>query len=498
MAAHRSSTPRLLPHFVLGVVVLAGSGCYAMHESDGGGSIPPVSSREVDPADVEVPPGYIVEVAGTGLTYPTAVAFDDGGRPHVIEAGYSYGEDFRQARLLRLGDDGTFSVVAEGDNPPWTGVTFADGSFYVAQGGEIGGGAIVRIDPETGEIDPLIENLPTYGDHHTNGPVIGPDGMLYFSTGTATNSGVVGPDNAQLGWLYRQPRFHDIPCRDVVLSGRNFTSNNPLDGAREEEVITGPYMPFGRRGQDHQVVKGRLPCSGAVFRMPVSGGPLELVAWGLRNPYGLGFDLEGQLYVTENAYDDRGSRPIWGTADVLWRIDSGRWYGWPDFWAGIPLTEGFAPLGAEGPEFLLAEHPDDVPHPAAKFGVHSSSNGFEVSTSDAFGHRGELFVAQFGDLAPDVGKVWSPVGYKVVRVDPRTGTVHDFAANAGKKNGPASYLGTGGIERPNDADFDPSGRTLYIVDFGVLTTRGGKHPVPGTGVLWAIRRAPTRRVAEAP
>jgi hypothetical protein len=69
--------------------LLAGGGCYRLHDSDGGGSIAPVHGRQVDPADVEVPPGYEVDVAARGLTYPTAVAFDGEGRPYVIEGGYT-------------------------------------------------------------------------------------------------------------------------------------------------------------------------------------------------------------------------------------------------------------------------------------------------------------------------------------------------------------------------------------------------------------------------
>ena len=472
---------------VIAIGLLA-SGCYSTRISDGGGTIPPVSTRDVDPADVEVPAGYVVEVAGTGLTYPTAVTFDDAGRVYVVEGGYSYGEDFRTPRLLRLLDDGTFEQIAAGQAPPWTGVEYHDGFFYVAQGGVLEGGAIVRIDANSGDTQTLVDHLPSYGDHHTNGPVIGADGMLYFSIGTATNSGVVGPDNADLGWLDRNPDFHDIPCRDIVLSGRNYRSADPREGREKLHVETGAFLPLGVTASPHQVIEGQIPCTGAVFRMPLQGGELELVAWGLRNPYGLGFGSDGELYVTENAYDDRGSRPVWGTGDVLWRIEPGTWYGWPDYWAGIPLEKGFEPQGGNPPKLLLAQPPGDVPHPVAKFGVHASANGFDVSTSDAFGFRGELFVAQFGDLAPKIGKVWSPVGFDVVRVDPATGNVMQFAGNAGDQLGPASYLQRGGLERPNDAEFDPTGNALYIVDFGVLTTRADYHPVRKTGVLWRIRR----------
>ena len=138
---------------------------------------------------------------------------------------------------------------------------------------------------------------------------------------------------------------------------------------------------------------------------------------------------------------------------------------------------------------VLAEHPGTPPKPAARFAVHSSSNGVDFSRSADFGHVGQGFVAQFGDMAPNVGKVLDPVGYKVVRVDPDTGVIHDFAINVGETNGPASWLETGGLERPVNVRFGPDGTSLYVVDFGVMTTRDGQvRPRKGTGVIWKITR----------
>jgi hypothetical protein len=56
-------------------------------------------------------------------------------------------------------------------------------------------------------------------------------------------------------------------------------------------------------------------------------------------PYGLAFDAAGTLYVTDNAYDTRGSRPVFGGADALWRVEPGTWYGWPDHAEGRPPTD---------------------------------------------------------------------------------------------------------------------------------------------------------------
>jgi glucose/arabinose dehydrogenase len=319
--------------------------------------------------------------------------------------------------------------------------------------------------------------------------VLGPDGWLYVGQGTATNAGVVGLDNAEFGWLARYPTFHDVPCTDLTLVGRNFRTPDPREGATGS-VVTGAFVPFGTPTAAGQVVAGAVPCSGSVFRVRPEGGDLELVAWGFRNPFGLAFSPTDELYVTDNQYDVRGSRPVFGTGDLLWRVVPGTWYGWPDHFAGRPLDgdEAFGAPREPAPERLILTPPGTPPVPAAIMGVHASANGFDFSRTEAFGHVGQAFIAQFGDMAPGVGKVLGPVGFKVVQVEPDTGVIRDFAVNRGADLGPASKLGTGGLERPVAVRFDPSGDALYVVDFGVMTVGDQPQPRPGTGVLWRIER----------
>jgi glucose/arabinose dehydrogenase len=301
---------------------------------------------------------------------------------------------------------------------------------------------------------------------------------------------VVGEDSLLLGWLEKHPDTHDIPCRDIVLRGTNFKSKNPLTPDPDDDAVTGAFSSFGVATTPGQVLKGQVPCSGAVMRVPSKGGEVELVAWGFRNPYGLAFAPDGRLYVTDNGYDIRGSRPVFGSADWLWRVETGAWYGWPDFAEGRPLTmDWYAEAGGDPKGFLLAEHPGTPPSPAALFPVHSSADGFDFSRSREFGYVGDAFVALFGDMTPNTGKVMAPVGFMVQRVDPKTGVIEDFARNRGDEKGPASDRGDGGLERPIAARFDPSGKQLYLVDFGVMRlTSRGPDSQPETGVLWRIVR----------
>jgi glucose/arabinose dehydrogenase len=471
--------------FILVAVLI---GCYAMRGSSGGGQTEFYPPRVIEPADIALPEGYRIGAVATGLTFPTGVTFDDAGGVYVVESGYAYGEVWTTPRLLRIEPGGKFTVLASGEkNGPWTGVTYSRGAFYVAEGGELKGGRILRITPE-GRMTAVVEGLPSLGDHHSNGPVIGPDGWIYFGQGTATNAAVVGEDNFRFGWLKRSPDFHDIPCRDVVLSGENYTSQDPFKPSGGS-VVTGAFVPFGTKTEKGQVIRGRIPCSGAIMRIRPEGGDPELVAWGLRNPFGLAFSPDGRLFVTDNQFDERGSRHVFGAGDLLWEIKPGTWYGWPDFHGETPIYEGdrYKPPGRDIPKRVMDKYPNTPPRPAAMFGVHASSDGFDFSRSPEFGYVGEAFVAELGDEAPATGKVLAPTGFKVVRVDPKNGIIQDFAINKGKTNGPASALKTGGLERPVAARFDSAGTALYVVDFGVmLHDEKGAIPKTGTGVLWRI------------
>jgi sugar lactone lactonase YvrE len=473
----------------LSAVIL--SGCYKVRGHYGGKKTYDAIERKISTHDIAIPEGYKVEAVGQGLTFPTGITFDENGDVYIVESGYSYGELWLAPRLLKLEDNGSITEIVKGSkNGPWTGVDYKNGNFYVAEGGSMEGGKILKISKDGKSIVPLVENLPSLGDHQTNGPIVGKDGYVYFGQGTVTNSGVVGKDNADFGWLYRHAELHDIPCEDIILNGQNFKSENPLTEDKKDKVNTGAYSTFGTTTYPHQTIKGSVPCNGAIMRVPANGGPVELVAWGLRNPFGLSFSPNGSLFATENGYDTRGSRPGYGTADVLWEIKPGSWYGWPDYSAGQPLATKDYKTPHKDPQFLLEIHPQTPPKPSAILDVHSSANGMDFSRNDNFGYKGEAFIALFGDMAPNVGRIYGPVGFKVIRVDVLTGIINEFAVNKGKTNNPASEMNLGGLERPIAVKFDPTGDHLYVVDFGIMPiTKEGPAPKKETGMIWKISRS---------
>ncbi|MFC5602644.1 PQQ-dependent sugar dehydrogenase [Sporosarcina koreensis] len=428
--------------------------------------------RKLAPEDILLPPGYKVEVFATGLTAPINLTFTSKGEMLVADAGITDGN----GKVLRLTEQG-FTVIADGFHPPLTGITEHEGIIYVAHR------RYVTIIQPDGKKKDIIEGLPSNGDHHNNRVVFGPDGKMYFGQGTATNSGVVGKDN---GWVKAHPFFHDYPGGRITLAGENYQASGFLKDYQDRVQTTGAYVPFGVETYPGQVVDGVTRASGSILRANPDGSELELVAWGLRNPFRLRFDRYNRLFAANHGMDVRGSRPVANSPDEFQWIRPGYWYGFPDFTGGLPVTmPQFRPEGKPQPTFLLAEHPMQPPYPVASFPAHSATMGFSFNENSSFAPIGDVFIAEFGANAPGTtgGKPLPLVGHRISRIDMTSGQVYPFAIN--RTGMVASMTNGGGFERPIDAVFDANG-ALYVLDFGQFS---GATAAPGTGVIWKIDRS---------
>jgi len=89
------------------------------------------------------------QIVATGLSMPIDVAFDAAGRLHVLEFAVDYAPN--SGRLVRVGADGSMTVLVGALNYPTSLALTDSGAAYVAQmagvaGGGPGTGRIVRFD----------------------------------------------------------------------------------------------------------------------------------------------------------------------------------------------------------------------------------------------------------------------------------------------------------------------------------------------------------------
>lgn len=183
-------------------------------------------------------PTIVPEFNGTGpvgaYAGPTAMAFDARGRLFI--GTYSG----KILILLDTNDDGRADEIrtfASGIPIP-LGLTFrANGDLYITsnQLPQFGGqGRIMRLRDTNGddiadEETIIIDDLPSQGDHQTNRLRFGPDGLLYFGQGSATDNGTPKPG-----------RPAEAPLNSTMLRA-NVDAANPT----VEVVATGLRNPFG-------------------------------------------------------------------------------------------------------------------------------------------------------------------------------------------------------------------------------------------------------------
>ena len=472
----------------------------------------------IDRTEVEYPNGLRLTPFIDNLNAPVAIGFENTdprfkGSTVVAESGIGWlaepriigfkpnGDQFpiypRFTRIPLL--DEQFRIIG-----PIGGMAVSNGKIYVTHRDARGRGMITRLDYDGGH-ETIIADLPAQGDYGLTDIAVDPiSGRVFFGCGSATNSGVVGLDNWQVGWVDEHPLFSDKPLNDVKLNGFQFRTKNPKGGwfgGGDDYVVTGPLQAFGALGRLR--IPGSPPPSkptGAIYSVDAGGGDLQVEAHGLRLPRGLVFNESGNLYATNDGMELRGTRPVKNDPDAVLRIYRGGqvWYGFPDYSADMrpisdaafqPPAEIIMPTGY--PELArVIDHessglaPPDPRHLLGTFAPMSGAAKMAVvpdQPNDAFkAFRGKVIVALSGDRAPfaNFGKPLdgSP-GYmlKLVDLDPDTKQAPtDFVANTRRL--PASKIRSADyeLERPIDAKFGPDG-ALYILDFGQLTVKEGQE-----------------------
>jgi len=237
----------------------------------------------------------------TAFSGPVAMAFDSRGRLFV--------GTYPGKILILLDNDGNGKIdqvktFAAGLTIP-LGLEFrANGDLFITTNRLQGTGRILRLRDTNGddvadEITTIVDDLPSQGDHQTNKLKFGPDGLLYFGQGSSTDAG----------------------------------------------TPSGNQLPEG-------------PLNAAILRIDVdSANPQpEVIARGLRNPFGMAFDpVSGQLFTTDIGSGEAGVLDDHAPFEEINWIVNGARYGFPGC-EGIPVADVPACAGVRGPIATFIPH----------------------------------------------------------------------------------------------------------------------------------------------
>ncbi|HEX4793049.1 MAG TPA: hypothetical protein VH370_04615 [Humisphaera sp.] len=482
----------------------------------------------IDRKDVEYPADLELREFVSNLPNPTSIAVEPDGS--LLVAGGSPDEEPYIWRI-RATDNHIESFYPRGRQLPFDlplggwrmfgpigGMAVFRGEVYVSHRDENGFGVITAFN-NNGDHRTVVAHLPAQGDFGVTDIAIqekgtGGEGKLFFGIGTATNSGVVGVDNWEAGWVVKHPEVCDIPLKDISLFGARFNSPNPAAGLFTGSTIsvTAGFQPFGNAFALRVPGARDGKANGVIMSISPHGGMPKVEAHGLHHPRGIGFDQSGFVpYFTDMGMEPRGTRPINRDPDALYKWSGGNpWYGWPDFSRDFnlitdddtgrqyqPPSDMVAPSGYPQIAPMINLKASELRDPqtlqlqrtllAAVFPWMAGAAKFQFIPEDSPfnqfpGFSNTVVVALSGDRLPFAtggrplvgpGEYKVPDGFKLVIVDLDRRTVRDFIRNtanlpASKIPGAAPFL----LERPCDIKF--AGNVAYILDAGSMRIQDNK------------------------
>ncbi|WP_276347604.1 hypothetical protein [Daejeonella sp. JGW-45] len=121
--------------------------------------------------------------------------------------------------------------------------------------------------------------------------------------------------------------------------------NTASQGGSVRPEVRGELRPSGRDMTQQGVYEmySVVPYRGWIMKLPAGSNKLQPYASGMRSPNGIGFDLKGNLFVTDNQSD-------WVETSTLYHVKEGKFYGHPASLVWTKEWEGKNPFISPVPE----------------------------------------------------------------------------------------------------------------------------------------------------
>ncbi|HEV3342427.1 MAG TPA: HEAT repeat domain-containing protein, partial [Pirellulales bacterium] len=207
--------------------------------------------------------------------------------------------------IVDKNDDGLVETVTTycDDVKSCQGILALNGQVFVVGEGSEGVG-LYRLSDEdqNGAIDDvnlLVGFKQSMAEHGAHAPVLGPDGLIYVIIG------------------------------NHCTAQQEYEANSPYHHYYEGDLVQPRYEDaFGHAA-------GIKAPGGAVLRTNVDGSFLQIVAGGLRNPYDIAFNREGELFTYDADMEWDVGLP-WYRPTRVNHVIPGAEFGWRSGWAKWP------------------------------------------------------------------------------------------------------------------------------------------------------------------
>ncbi len=291
-------------------------------------------------------------------------------------------------------------------------------------------GKVARISgAKLEKVEDILTNLPRSArDHVIHQPSFGPDGGLYFQSGSMSSYG--DPDGF---WGMRKE--HPFAAAVVRVDTKNLPAQLPVDV--------------------------KTPEDGGTYDWKNPAMPVQVWAYGIRVVFDLKWHSNGHLYAPTNGSCAGGNAPASDHSialknvpdaehDWLFRVEKGKYYGHPNPSQGYYVLNGGNPTAeaeyAEVPHYPVGTKPEkDWQAAIYDFGNHVSANGSaEYFTEGAL--KNSLIVCRYnmgGDLI-------------ALKFDDKGDVIQVIDGVQGWEN----------LQNPLDVCEDPSSGNLYVSEYG--------------------------------
>lgn len=286
------------------------------------------------------------------------------------------------------------TIVAENLTIPWDLAFLPDGNMLVTERP----GTLLRIDRQSGVVHTIpIEGVAHRGEGGLLGIALHPqfaENRYLYLYRTTEQSGSV------LNEVLRY-RFVDGVLQEQTVIIEDIPGASYHDGGRMEFGPDGYlYITTGDAGntalaQDTDSLAGKILRIGADGSIPDDNPFGNLVySYGHRNPQGLTWDDDGNLYATEH-----GRSGVRSGFDELNRIEPGANYGWPDSQGDTVADGTVAPLIHSGPSTTWAPASAQYLDGSIFFGGLRGATLYEAILADTeVVELHEHFVNEFGRI----------------------------------------------------------------------------------------------------